>query len=137
VQVIAVSPDTHKAVDVTGNTTRSTAMTKSQPDFDEDGFLVRPDQWSESFALEMARSSGIEQLNDHHWQVLRYLRNHFLAHGTLPVERTVCRESGLDRHCIERLFGNDLKRAWRIAGLPNPGEEAKTYMAQRSTKDHL
>jgi tRNA 2-thiouridine synthesizing protein E len=54
----------------------------------------------------------------------------------LPVERTVCREIGMDPHCIETLFDKDLKCAWRIAGLPNPGEEAKVYMGQRSTRDY-
>ena len=112
-------------------------MTMSQPEFDEDGFLVHPEVWSESLALDMANSSGIDRLDEDHWHVLRYLRDHFLTHGTLPAERNVCRETGLDSHCMERLFGNDLKRAWRIAGLPNPGEEAKTYMGQRSTKNHL
>jgi tRNA 2-thiouridine synthesizing protein E len=110
-------------------------MPVSRPDFDEDGFLISADRWSESVALDIARSSGIEQLGEDHWRVLHYLREHFLASGTLPVERNVCREVGLQDHCIEELFGNDLKRAWRIAGLPNPGEEAKVYMAQRSTGD--
>jgi tRNA 2-thiouridine synthesizing protein E len=102
--------------------------------FDSDGFLLSPDRWSHVVALDIARSSGIDQLGQDHWRVLRYLRQHFLAHGTLPVERNLCRELGLEQHCVEELFGNDLKRAWRIAGLPNPGEEAKVYMAQRSTK---
>ena len=110
-------------------------MAEFQPRFDEDGFMLAPDAWSEAVAVEIANSSGIGQLNEDHWRVLRYLREHFLANGTLPVERNLCREVGLEHHCIEELFGNDLKRAWRIAGLPNPGEEAKVYMAQRSTRD--
>jgi tRNA 2-thiouridine synthesizing protein E len=111
-------------------------MSDLQPRFDEDGFLLTHEAWSKAVAVEIANSSGISQLNDAHWQVLNYLREHFLANGTLPVERNLCREIGLQQHCIEELFGNDLKRAWRIAGLPNPGEEAKVYMAQRSTRDN-
>ena len=109
-------------------------MPVSLPGFDEDGFLLSPDLWSEAVALDIAKSSGIDRLGENHWRVLNYLRTHFLANGTLPVERSLCREIGLHQHCIEELFGNDLKRAWRIAGLPNPGEEAKVYMAQRSTE---
>jgi len=104
--------------------------------FDEDGFLKSPGIWSESVAEEIARSSGIERLNKDHWRVLHYLRDHFLNCRTLPVERTVCREIGMDPHCMETLFDKDLKCAWRIAGLPNPGEEAKVYMGQRSTRDN-
>jgi tRNA 2-thiouridine synthesizing protein E len=111
-------------------------MPVSSASFDEDGFLVSADLWSEDVAREIARGSGIDHLGEDHWRVLRYLREHFLASGTLPVERNVCREVGLQEHCIEDLFGNDLKQAWRIAGLPNPGEEAKVYMAQRSTRDN-
>jgi TusE/DsrC/DsvC family sulfur relay protein len=112
-------------------------MPAYSPDFDEDGFLLSSDRWSEPVAVDLAASSGIDQLSEDHWRVIRHLRKHFLAHGTLPVERNICREVGLEQHCIEELFGNDLKRAWRIAGLPNPGEEAKVYMAQRSTKGNL
>ena len=104
--------------------------------FDEDGFLKSPGIWSESVAEEIARSSGIARLNKDHWRVLRYLRDHFLNCRTLPVERTVCREIGMGPHCMEKLFDKDLKCAWRIAGLPNPGEEARVYMGQRSTRDY-
>lgn len=31
-------------------------------------------------------------------------------------------------HCVKQLFGGPLE-AWRIAGLPDPGEEARAYMA--------
>jgi tRNA 2-thiouridine synthesizing protein E len=39
----------------------------------------------------------------------------------------VCRTHDLDRNAIKNLFGG-CRQAWRIAGLPNPGEEAKAYM---------
>jgi dissimilatory sulfite reductase related protein len=42
--------------------------------------------------------------------------------------RRVCRETALSKSEIYDLFGGCL-RAWRIAGLPNPGEEARTYLS--------
>jgi tRNA 2-thiouridine synthesizing protein E len=33
----------------------------------------------------------------------------------------------LGKYAVDRLFGG-CREAWRIAGLPNPGEEAKSYM---------
>lgn len=110
---------------------------KRDPQFDPDGFLVDGESWSEQLATDLARSSGIPQLTDDHWKVLHYLREHFFAAGTIPPVRNVCHDLSLPDHCEEKLFGNDLKRAWRIAGLPNPGEEAKTYMGQNSSGEQL
>ncbi|MHB8623954.1 MAG: TusE/DsrC/DsvC family sulfur relay protein [Sulfuricaulis sp.] len=112
-------------------------MSDSQrsPRFDQDGFLIMGESWSEQLAIELAAGSGISPLTEEHWRVLHYLRAHFFVTGALPPERNVCRAIGLAQHCEEKLFGNDLKRAWRIAGLPNPGEEAKAYMGQKSNGD--
>lgn len=114
-------------------------MSESQrhPQFDQDGFLLSGESWSEKLASELAMSSGISTLTHDHWRVLHYLREHFYAAGTLPPVRNVCRDLDLPEDCEETLFGNDLKRAWRIAGLPNPGEEAKVYMGQKSSSDRI
>jgi len=94
---------------------------------DEDGFLTDPRGWDDEVAGRLARSEGIAALTEQHWEVIRYLRDHYLRHGTLPVMAHVCRVTHQDRHCIQQLFHTP-REAWRIAGLPNPGEEAKTYM---------
>jgi len=39
----------------------------------------------------------------------------------------VCRDAGVERERVNEMFGYCLN-AWRIAGLPNPGEEAKSYL---------
>ncbi len=41
--------------------------------------------------------------------------------------RNVCQKAGIDRAEVNELFGYCLV-AWRVAGLPNPGEEAKSYL---------
>lgn len=41
--------------------------------------------------------------------------------------RRVCRELGQERDAVRTQFGSCLQ-LWQIAGLPYPGEEAKTYM---------
>jgi tRNA 2-thiouridine synthesizing protein E len=45
----------------------------------------------------------------------------------MPYMSRICRIMHLGKHGVQRLFGS-CREAWRIAGLPNPGEEAKTYM---------
>ena len=95
--------------------------------FDEDGFLTDPDAWDEEVAERIAREDGIETLTEEHWKIIRYLRDHYLRFGSLPVARLVCRANRLQKGSVRKLF-NGCREAWRVAGLPNPGEEAKTYM---------
>lgn len=95
--------------------------------FDDDGFLVDPATWSPETAREIAAADGLVRLSREHWKVICYLRDHYLRNGTLPVMHHVCRVNQLDDHCVDELFHGP-KQAWRIAGLPNPGEEAKSYM---------
>ncbi len=90
-------------------------------------FMDDPGRWSRSVARELADREQIGPLSDDHWRVIEYLRDHYLANGTLPVMKHICRELELDEGCIGRLFVNP-EIAWRIAGLPDPGEEAKAYM---------
>jgi dissimilatory sulfite reductase related protein len=111
------------------------SVPQRSPQFDQDGFLVSGEHWSEQLARELAVSSGIPALTDDHWRVLYYLRENYYDSCSLPPERIVCHALGLPEHCEQKLFGNDLKRAWRIAGLPNPGEEAKAYMGQGPSND--
>jgi tRNA 2-thiouridine synthesizing protein E len=42
--------------------------------------------------------------------------------------RRVCKANGLQKEEIKSMFGS-CRAIWRIAGLPHPGEEAKTYMS--------
>jgi len=95
--------------------------------FDEDGFLVDFTQWNEALAQRIARREGIAHLDEPHWRLVRHVRERFLALGGLPSLRRVCRATGLSREEVHDLFGGCLP-VWRIAGLPNPGEEAKAYM---------
>ncbi|MCP3871264.1 MAG: TusE/DsrC/DsvC family sulfur relay protein [Gammaproteobacteria bacterium] len=95
--------------------------------FDEDGFMVDPSVWTEEAALFIAKVDGIGTLHEEHWQVIRFLRDRYLRLGAIPPMRHICRSSMMTRKDINRLFGS-CAQIWRIAGLPNPGEEAKSYM---------
>lgn len=99
-----------------------------QIETDADGFLLHPEEWNELIATQLAESDGIGPLTDAHWSVLQSLRHHYLSHGSIPSMQHVCRENNLEPHCIAHLFHDNGRSAWRLAGLPNPGEEAKTYL---------
>lgn len=95
--------------------------------FDEDGFLLEPQAWTEHTARGIARLEGLDELGAKHWEVIHLVRARFHAIGALPVMRLVCRAAGLDPRTAHHLFSS-CRSLWRIAGLPNPGEEAKAYM---------
>lgn len=93
-----------------------------------EGFLSDPRAWSEAVAATLARLDGLPELTRDHWVVIRALREHYRRFGTAPPAFShLCNKYRLGRHCVGRLFRGE-REAWRIAGLPDPGEEAKTYM---------
>jgi tRNA 2-thiouridine synthesizing protein E len=71
---------------------------------------------------------GLPELTTEHWLVINALRDHFTRFGAVPPAFThVCTRMHLGAHCMERLFHSE-RVAWRIAGLPDPGEEVKAYL---------
>jgi dissimilatory sulfite reductase related protein len=95
--------------------------------FDEDGFLADSECWTPSLGEAIARLEGHSDLSVKHWEVIHLVRKRYFSIGALPVMRLVCRAAGLDRHKAHQMFSS-CRSLWRIAGLPNPGEEAKSYM---------
>ncbi len=95
--------------------------------FDEDGFLSESDEWNPQLAEGLAREAGIRNLTAKHWEVIYFVRRRYFSIGALPVMRLVCKAAGLEPTRAHELFSS-CRSLWRIAGLPNPGEEAKTYM---------
>lgn len=93
---------------------------------DVEGYLLDPLDWDRGFTERRAREAGIE-LNDKHWHLIEHIRDKYLRLGALPPMRTVCKAVGFDKHELKQQFGSCLK-LWKMAGLPNPGEEARAYM---------
>jgi tRNA 2-thiouridine synthesizing protein E len=94
--------------------------------FDGDGFLSDPKSWNEDLARCIAAEDGVGELRDDHWEIIRFLRKNYLD-GGLPAVSHVCHVHHFEHRCLPELF-QSVKAAWRIAGLPNPGEEARAYM---------
>ena len=102
-------------------------LEKLHLEFDDDGLLKDPAQWSEAAAVEIAHREGIGRLTAEHWEVIRSLREHYARFGVAPAMIQVCRAHGKGGNWVHDLFHSCLN-AWRVAGLPNPGEEAKAYL---------
>jgi dissimilatory sulfite reductase related protein len=104
-------------------------MTKlSEPEFDEDRLLLDPAKWTEVLARSIAVREEVGELRKEHWQVIYSLREHYARFGAAPAMIQVCRLHDQPRHWVQDLFHTCLN-AWRVAGLPNPGEEAKSYLS--------
>lgn len=97
------------------------------PKLDENGLLMNPESWNESLAREIAAREGIVELTEDHWRIIHSLRDHYARFNAVPPMNLVCRAHGRDWHWAHELFPTCLT-AWRIAGLPDPGEEAKSYL---------
>ncbi len=87
---------------------------------DAEGFLQKPEQWNEGIAESIARAHGIE-LTPRHWQVVRFMRERYLASGSAPSIRTLGKESGVEIKELYKLFPKGpAKLAAKIGGIPKP-----------------
>ena len=99
--------------------------------FDKHGFMRDPHIWNTGIAAEIADSIGLKELDSTCIQVVEYLREHYFAHGSVLPEEVVCHALGLEMFCIRKLFG-DYEKAWKTAGLPDPGMQLREFMEDES-----
>lgn len=95
--------------------------------FNRMGFMADFWAWDEEVAEELAGEDGLE-LHDHHWVVIRFLREYY-SHALVPpppqeTRRALARELARCGDCgiavLEKLFPKGgTRQACRIAGLPD------------------
>ncbi len=98
------------------------------PRFDEYGLLLDPMDWSHELASQLAQEEGINELTPEHWRFINTLRAYYYEFQVPPPASKICHDMAMTSWCGHDLFHSCLA-AWRIAGLPDPGEEAKSYMS--------
>ena len=100
----------------------TTTMIADTPvDLDAEGFLTDPSELNERIAEAIARDNGIDRLTDRHWQVVRFMRERYLANGTAPSIRSLGKESGVPVKELYQLFPRGpAKLAAKIGGIPKP-----------------
>jgi tRNA 2-thiouridine synthesizing protein E len=91
-------------------------------ELNEEGFLVRPEEWDDEVALLLARAEeNLDTLTDEHWAVIRFIRQHYLEKDSAPMVRAICKTTGLPLKRIYELFpSGPAKGACKLAGLPKP-----------------
>lgn len=98
-----------------------TLIADAPVDVDAEGFMTDPGQWNEAIAEGIAAASGIPELTDRHWLVVRFMRERYLETGTAPSIRSLGKESGVAVKELYQLFPNGpAKLAARIGGIPKP-----------------
>jgi len=89
--------------------------------FDEEGFLWNIEDWSEELAEALAGESGLSEMTETHWRVIRFLRDYFVNQGRAPLNAQLKSGLGMSLMELESLFPGGIKGgARKIAGLPNP-----------------
>jgi TusE/DsrC/DsvC family sulfur relay protein len=87
---------------------------------DAEGFLQKPEQWTDELGVEIAGNLGII-LTEKHWQVINFMRNRYLTTGSAPSIRTLGKESGVPIKELYQLFPKGpAKLAAKIGGIPKP-----------------
>jgi TusE/DsrC/DsvC family sulfur relay protein len=105
-------------------------MTVTDTHFDPDGFIKDPNAWNREVAQAIASREGIPRLGDDHWRVIDELRRHYFATGSVPVLRRICRDAGMEEHCISDLL-TDPGRGTRPACDALPKRTAPACRATR------
>jgi tRNA 2-thiouridine synthesizing protein E len=86
---------------------------------DEQGYMTKPDQWTEAVGEAIAGELGIT-LTDAHRKVIDFVRAE-AAKGEELTIRKVGTSGIVDIKTLYELFpGGPLKNACKIAGLPKP-----------------
>ena len=88
---------------------------------DGDGFLLKPEVWNEEIAQLLANDDGTGELNEKHWAIINFIREHWLETNMAPMIRKMCQTTGIRLKEIYELFPmGPAKGACKIAGLPKP-----------------
>ena len=93
---------------------------------DVDGFLVNASDWDENFSQQEAAILKIE-LDQRHWKLIECIRDKYIRLSSIPPMRRICRAADIHPVELKQQFGSHLN-FWKLSGLPNPGEEARSYM---------
>ena len=95
--------------------------------FDNEGFVIKFEQWDESLAEIIAANESV-QLTDTHWNLIRLVRIYYQEFDNSPAMRPLikflkgrCPDLPISSGYLLQLFPNSpAKLMAKIAGLPKP-----------------
>ncbi len=98
-----------------------TAIMDLKVNFDAEGFMTDPNEWTREIAMLLAKEEGIDELTDRHWAVIDFVRDDFSKTGNPPTLRRITKQSDVGTKELYQLFPKGpAKKVARIAGLGKP-----------------
>jgi len=91
---------------------------------DERGYLTNYHEWNEEVAQVLAEREEIGELAKDQMDILKFMRKYYEEHKFFPIVRAICKNVHQPKDCVTEKFIDPIT-AWKIAGLPNPGDEAE------------
>lgn len=96
-----------------------------QERFDDDGYLLKFEDWSIGVAEHLAKEERVE-MTEGHWEVVIFLREYYKEYKSVPMIKTLAKaiakklgpEKGNTKHLLELYWGGAAKQGSIIAGLP-------------------
>ncbi|WP_432737241.1 TusE/DsrC/DsvC family sulfur relay protein [Maridesulfovibrio sp. FT414] len=90
-------------------------------DVDEDGFLLKFEDWCPEWVDFVKESEGIKDLNEEHQKVIDFLQDYYKKNGIAPMVRILSKVTGYKlKHIYELFPSGPGKGACKMAGLPKP-----------------
>ncbi|MEN6442080.1 MAG: TusE/DsrC/DsvC family sulfur relay protein [Syntrophobacter sp.] len=84
------------------------------------GFLIDHRAWDEEYAIFKAREMKLPELNEVHWQIMKFVREYFIGKNVVPTVYEVCEAAEIDLEDLGALFPDGYHRGViKIAGLRN------------------
>ena len=95
--------------------------------FDEEGFLINPEQWSQAIASDIAQAQNII-LTPQHWEIILLARKYHEKYDSSPMNKALVhytsKELGKDKgnsiYLMQLFTAHPAKIVAKIAGLPKP-----------------
>jgi tRNA 2-thiouridine synthesizing protein E len=102
-----------------------TTLEALMPQRDAEGYLTDPGDWNEEVANVLAAEEHV-QLNDDHWDVIRFMRDYYEEHQVAADARFVIKhlEARMGKEARKKLFElfpyGHVKQTCKIAGMRRP-----------------
>ena len=93
-------------------------MATELPERDAEGYLIEPGDWNEDVAHVLAQEENI-QLNDDHWDAIRFMRRYWEEHQVAADARFVI------WHLMERLGPGARNKLFELFPYGYPGQACK------------
>jgi tRNA 2-thiouridine synthesizing protein E len=88
---------------------------------DEDGFLLRFEDWCPEWVEYVKESEGIAAITEDHNKIIHFLQEYYKKNGIAPMVRILSKHTGFKLKEVYEMFPSGPgKGACKMAGLPKP-----------------